>query len=538
MKEDSSSTPSLDASEWPSNVKLLVPGKWKSSTGVEDEMCFLRYCPSDGLIKVISLEDTDRVIDIIDTQDIVGANIEILLNETTGKEDLKPMANGNAVRSYNEPPSDQLRDLTGKAKLHVYVYPRFDSSKVTWSRWFFNGFSSLSALQGSPDPRYKRSANPTKLGPRYAHHRSFTVAPVEDLKQVTDLVLALRKLATRHQKTRKFLVILNPFSGKKNGATVFSKIVQPMLIQASIEWEVCSTTHANHATERMQITSEKDSAKDISQYDGLILIGGDGLVHEVLNGIMRREDSKQVLETLQVGVIGCGSCNGFSNTITYESQEKSRHLEETFIICKGKTTKTDISRYYTTSNSYVSHLALAYALVADADIESECIRWLGQLRVEAWIVLRIIFLRRYRARLSYLPVGAGSVQEPLPGLNEPVPHSWRTIEDDFIVFWASQSNHAGKGCLQSPESRLNDGVFQIMVIRGNVSRYRLVRIMLAVDDGSHVNMPGNEMITCRAYRLEPLVEGSFNDLDGEVVEPGPIQAQVLPGIVQILSATS
>ena len=41
-------------------------------------------------------------------------------------------------------------------------------------------------------------------------------------------------------------------------------------------------------------------------------------------------------------------------------------------------------------------------------------------------------------------------------------------------------------------------------------------------------MNGVEFIECSAYRLEPITDGSFNDLDGEVVEAGPIQATVSP----------
>ena len=36
-------------------------------------------------------------------------------------------------------------------------------------------------------------------------------------------------------------------------------------------------------------------------------------------------------------------------------------------------------------------------------------------------------------------------------------------------------------------------------------------------------MDGLEIVECVAYRLESLSGGSFNDLDGEVVESGPIQ---------------
>jgi sphingosine kinase len=49
-----------------------------------------------------------------------------------------------------------------------------------------------------------------------------------------------------------------------------------------------------------------------------------------------------------------------------------------------------------------------------------------------------------------------------------------------------------------------------------------------MEHGGHVNMNGVEFIECSAYRLEPITDGSFNDLDGEVVEAGPIQATVSP----------
>ena len=45
-------------------------------------------------------------------------------------------------------------------------------------------------------------------------------------------------------------------------------------------------------------------------------------------------------------------------------------------------------------------------------------------------------------------------------------------------------------------------------------------------------MDAVEFFKCSAYRLEPISSGSFNDLDGEVVESGPIQAYVLPSAVE------
>lgn len=61
----------------------------------------------------------------------------------------------------------------------------------------------------------------------------------------------------------------------------------------------------------------------------------------------------------------------------------------------------------------------------------------------------------------------------------------------------------------------------------------MAMILLGLDSGGHVNMPGVEFIRCSAYRLEPITPGSFNDLDGEVIEPGPVQGYVMPGAIKV-----
>jgi hypothetical protein len=45
-------------------------------------------------------------------------------------------------------------------------------------------------------------------------------------------------------------------------------------------------------------------------------------------------------------------------------------------------------------------------------------------------------------------------------------------------------------------------------------------------------MDGVEFIECTAYRFEPQSEGSYNDLDGEVIESGPIQGIVMPSAMK------
>jgi sphingosine kinase len=122
----------------------------------------------------------------------------------------------------------------------------------------------------------------------------------------------------------------------------------------------------------------------------------------------------------------------------------------------------------------------------------------------------------------------------MPALTEAIPQSWTTIETDIVLLWASQVSHASFHIQSSPPSRLQDGLFQILIVRrGGLSRYQMIKWLLSLDRrGSQMNCEITEMIQCVAWRLEPLTEGSYNNLDGEAVESGPIQGRVLPSVIK------
>jgi sphingosine kinase len=184
-------------------------------------------------------------------------------------------------------------------------------------------------------------------------------------------------------------------------------------------------------------------------------------------------------------------------------------------------------------------------MIADIDIDSECIRFMGSLRMDIWGARCVVGMRKYKGRLSYLPppserkdASSSIIATSMPLLSEPIPSDWKVIEDDILLLWASQVPYAAQTNYNSPPSSLQDGVFQICLVRGkHVGRVAMASILIGLDHGNHADHPDTEFIECVAYRLEPLCEGSHNDLDGELIESGPIQAQVTPGALQIFGAS-
>jgi sphingosine kinase len=54
--------------------------------------------------------------------------------------------------------------------------------------------------------------------------------------------------------------------------------------------------------------------KDLLSYDGIVCVSGDGLLFEVLNGMLKRKDWKELIQKLTIGIIPAGSGNGVSTT--------------------------------------------------------------------------------------------------------------------------------------------------------------------------------------------------------------------------------
>jgi diacylglycerol kinase family enzyme len=71
--------------------------------------------------------------------------------------------------------------------------------------------------------------------------------------------------------------------------------------------------------------------------------------------------------------------------------------------------------------------------------------------------------------------------------------------------------------------------------RASCSRLRFLELVLKLESGDHINCKDTEVVDCIAYRLEPLSDNSHNDLDGELIEPGPIQACVVPSGAQFFA---
>lgn len=134
--------------------------------------------------------------------------------------------------------------------------------------------------------------------------------------------------------------------------------------------------------------------------------------------------------------------------------------------------------------------------------------------------------------------GEGVPSNLLPPLDEPVPDDWVTLDGDFVSVCAAYQTHLGSDLIMAPDAHLNDGLIHLVLIHRGVTKQQLFSLMTALEKGSHVDNPSPyvEFVKVLAFRLEPAMdkEGVIM-IDGEKVDYVPLQAQVLPGIANLLA---
>lgn len=120
--------------------------------------------------------------------------------------------------------------------------------------------------------------------------------------------LSLAAAAALNPPPRRLLVLVNPVSGQGRGVALFERHCRPMLEDAGCEVEAIITTHAGHATQHI---ASLPSPTALS-YDGIIGVGGDGALAEVVAGVMGRRDWAALTRRAALGILPGGSGNGLA----------------------------------------------------------------------------------------------------------------------------------------------------------------------------------------------------------------------------------
>ena len=141
---------------------------------------------------------------------------------------------------------------------------------------------------------------------------------------------------------------------------------------------------AGHAMNWIKETSDLNF-----RYSGIITISGDGLIHEVYNGLWQRRDWEDMCD-FPLGIVPGGSGNALNCSLLRQLGQPldgTQHLGATWSGCnvaqgasEKKTVALDLMEVdLADGQKRISFFGVTIGLVADVDIGSEALRCVGTL---------------------------------------------------------------------------------------------------------------------------------------------------------------
>ncbi|KAI5370162.1 putative diacylglycerol kinase, catalytic domain, inorganic polyphosphate/ATP-NAD kinase [Septoria linicola] len=399
-----------------------------------------------------------------------------------------------------------------------------------------------------------------------------------------------RAYPAQTKKKKRIKVLVNPFGGTGIAQRLWTREVQPVLEAAQCIVDEERTTYRGHAIE----IAEK---LDIEAYDVVACASGDGLPHEVFNGLARRKDARRALRKIAVVQIPCGSGNAMSLNLNGTDQPSLAAVE----IVKGIRTPLDLVAITQGDTKIYSFLSQAVGVIADTDLGTESLRWMGSFRFTWGIIVRMLGQTIYPAEVSVLTATddkraikeqfrhtreeyeAAKLKNLRPSLrvdkedHNPEdslglpPLQYGTATDALPTSFTTTDMpklgnfYVGNMCYMSPDAPFfacalpADGRMDMIAIAGNIKRSTCLRMLVKVEDGSIINFPEAAYSKVLAYRITPRAApippqklgpkfrrwlggtaGGIGDegliaIDGERIPFEPFQAEIVPGLGTVLS---
>ncbi|CAA6672040.1 unnamed protein product [Spirodela intermedia] len=337
-----------------------------------------------------------------------------------------------------------------------------------------------------------------------------------------------RRRKRRRRRPKRLLILVNPFGGKRHAPLIFENEVKPLLDAAGVFYVMQETQYQLHAQEIAR-------KLDLTSWDGIVCVSGDGILVEVVNGFLQRGDWQDAIK-MPLGIVPGGTGNGMAKSLLDAVGERCSPSNAILSIICGHKQPLDVSTVKQGDNTFFSVLMLTWGLIADVDIESEKYRWMGSARLDFYALLRVLSLRRYHGRVHFVPApGYEAHGAPTGGLEPPL-SEWRSVEGPFIAVWLHNVPWGSADAMPAPEAKFSDGYLDVLIIK-ECPKSALLSLLTKLNDGTHVKSPTSGTSNLKnmsfvgqwqvkAFRLEPGQrvndpgKGGIIDSDGEVLARG------------------
>ena len=291
-------------------------------------------------------------------------------------------------------------------------------------------------------------------------------------------------------------MVVNPLGGLRNGISILEN-VKPILADGGIELDIIETKYAGHS-------KDIANAMEIEKYAALCLIGGDGTMHEAVNGMYTRIDKKRI----PIGIIPGGTGNSLMHDFECMDPIKAAKW-----IVNGYKKHIDLAEVKMEHKFVYAFNIIGWGMITDINLRAEKVRWMGENRYTYAAIMEILSNKLRHAKLS--------------------------IGDDiydgkFNFILGSLTRYTGTAMQLAPKAKLDDGLIDVSIVR-NATRKQMLNLFPKIFTGEHIKSDLLEYRQVDSYSIIPDKHDPLN-CDGETIGSTPINVKILKEEIEIYTS--
>jgi YegS/Rv2252/BmrU family lipid kinase len=306
--------------------------------------------------------------------------------------------------------------------------------------------------------------------------------------------------------SEKWLMIVNPNAGVKKGTKDWPKILR--LLQAEkVNFEFELTARRGHATE---IAGEA-IARGVRS---ICVVGGDGTLNEVLNGVMLQQEVPSAEITMGMIPVGTGNdwCRMFDIPFDYRKAIHILQRKNTFMQDAGKVS------YYHRNDQFVRYFMNVAGMGYDALVAKKTNllkeKGLGGPLTYMYFVFASLFQYRF-------------IEAVIEVDGKPA------FKGEIFSMNVGICKYNGGGMMQVPFAVADDGLLDVTLIK-KAPKWMVVRYAGKLFDGSLVDLPIVATFKGQSIRIRSTGR-VFLETDGESLGHTPFTFEILPRCVKIVT---
>ncbi|MBT8274082.1 MAG: diacylglycerol kinase family lipid kinase [Bacteroidia bacterium] len=292
-----------------------------------------------------------------------------------------------------------------------------------------------------------------------------------------------------------WFVIINPTSGNGSARRKWTEI-NALLKRYGFDFTHCFTTYSGHG---------KQLAQDavIQGFTKIICVGGDGTIHNIINGIMSQNTIPST--AIHLGVIPIGTGNDW-----VRSYHIPKDMEKAIQLIK---------------NNNVQYQDIGQIEFQNKDLQSVYFNNLAGIGFDAHVVSKVQKYKHFGA-LAYM-IGALMGMFQFKNFQATVSFNSEKISCNALMILVGLCRYSGGGMQLTDRADPSDGLFDLS-IADNFSKADLLQNLFRLFDGRVTN--SDKILTAKtdAVTIEVNAQPApFIQADGELVGSGNFRVSII-----------